>query len=115
MTKLNEHYNDEQPHLKAEQEITSLIGDINNIDLSYVKPNENKVYLLLVCVGHITSDWFRNEYPGMQPVTVITFKEEPDELILQLLSKCIPWFNEYGIDLRFQLNDEYFRISVSKG
>ena len=136
MTKMNEHYNDEQAHLKAEQEITSLIGDINKIDLSYVKPNENKVYLLLVCVchidgspqiqkalldkmegyiGHITSDWFRNEYPGMQPVTVITFKEEPDELILQLLSKCIPWFNEYGIDLRFQLNDEYFRISVSKG
>ena len=121
--------------MKTKQEITSLIGEINKIDLSYVKPNENKVYLLLVCVGHIdgspqmqkallnkmegyighiTSDWFRNEYPEMQPVTVIKFKEEPDELILQLLSKCIPWFNDYGIDLRFQLNDDYFRITVSE-
>ena len=73
------------------------------IDASNASAAEEKVFNI------------KNEYPGMQPVTVITFKEEPDELILQLLSKCIPWFNEYGIDLRFQLNDEYFRISVSKG
>lgn len=114
----------------------SQIGDIDKIDLSYVVSEENKVYLELVCagyidgesnmqkalldkmqgyIGHILSDWFKQEYQGLAPVTVIHFKEEPHQLILQLLSKCIAWFNDYGIELRFKLKDSYFNITQSEG
>ena len=114
----------------------SQIGDIDKIDLSYVVSEENKVYLELVCagyidgesnmqkalldkmqgyIGHILSDWFKQEYQGLDPVTVIHFEEEPHQLILQLLSKCIAWFNDYGIELRFKLKDSYFNIAQSEG
>ena len=114
----------------------SQIGDIDKIDLSYVVSEENKVYLELVCagyidgesnmqkalldkmqgyIGHILSDWFKQEYQGLDPVTVIHFEEEPHQLILQLLSKCIAWFNDYGIELRFKLKDSYFSITQSEG
>lgn len=114
----------------------SQIGDIDKIDLSYVVSEENKVYLELVCagyidgesnmqkalldkmqgyIGHILSDWFKQEYQGLTPVTVIHFEEEPHQLILQLLSKCIAWFNDYGIELRFKLKDSYFNITQSEG
>lgn len=114
----------------------SQIGDIDKIDLSYVVSEENKVYLELVCagyidgesnmqkalldkmqgyIGHILSDWFKQEYQGLDPVTVIHFEEEPHQLVLQLLSKCIAWFNDYGIELRFKLKDSYFNITQSKG
>ena len=114
----------------------SQIGDIDKIDLSYVVSEENKVYLELVCagyidgesnmqealldkmqgyIGHILSDWFKQEYQGLDPVTVIHFEEEPHQLILQLLSKCIVWFNDYGIELRFKLKDSYFNITQSEG
>lgn len=113
----------------------SQIGDIDKIDLSYVVSEENKVYLELVCagyidgesnmqkalldkmqgyIGHILSDWFKQEYQGLDPVTVIHFEEEPHQLILQLLSKCIVWFNDYGIELRFKLKDSYFNITQSE-
>lgn len=113
----------------------SQIGDIYKIDLSYVVSEENKVYLELVCtgyidgesnmqkalldkmqgyIGHILSDWFKQEYQGLDPVTVIHFEEEPHQLILQLLSKCIAWFNDYGIELRFKLEDSYFNITQSE-
>lgn len=113
----------------------SQIGDIDKIDLSYVVSEENKVYLELVCagyidgesnmqkalldkmqgyIGHILSDWFKQEYQGLDPVTVIHFEEEPHQLILQLLSKCIAWFNDYGIELRFKLKDSYFNIAQSE-
>lgn len=113
----------------------SQIGDISKIDLSYVVREENKVYLELVCagyidgesnmqkalldkmqgyIGHILSDWFKQEYQGLDPVTVIHFEEEPHQLILQLLSKCIAWFNDYGIELRFKLEDSYFNITQSE-
>ena len=113
----------------------SQIGDIDKIDLSYVVSEENKVYLELVCagyidgesnmqkalldkmqgyIGHILSDWFKQEYQGLDPVTVIHFEEEPHQLILQLLSKCIAWFNDYGIELRFKLEDSYFNITQSE-
>lgn len=114
----------------------SQIGDIDKIDLSYVVSEENKVYLELVCagyidgesnmqkalldkmqgyIGHILSDWFKQEYQGLDPVTVIHFEEEPHQLVLQLLSKCIAWFNDYGIELRFKLKDSYFNITQSEG
>lgn len=114
----------------------SQIGDIDKIDLSYVVSEENKVYLELVCaryidgesnmqkalldkmqgyIGHILSDWFKQEYQGLDPVTVIHFEEEPHQLVLQLLSKCIAWFNDYGIELRFKLKDSYFNIAQSEG
>ena len=113
----------------------SQIGDIDKIDLSYVVSEENKVYLELVCagyidgesnmqkalldkmqgyIGHILSDWFKQEYQGLDPVTVIHFEEEPHQLVLQLLSKCIAWFNDYGIELRFKLEDSYFNITQSE-
>ena len=114
----------------------SQIGDIDKIDLSYVVSEENKVYLELVCagyidgesnmqkalldkmqgyIGHILSDWFKQEYQGLDPVTVIHFEEEPHQLVLQLLSKCIAWFNDYGIELRFKFKDSYFNITQSEG
>jgi hypothetical protein len=113
----------------------SQIGDIDKIDLSYVVREESKVYLVLACagyidgdsnmqkalldkmqgyIGHIQSDWFKQEYQEQDPVTVIHFEEEPHQLILQLLSKCIAWFNDYGIELRFELKDSYFNITQSE-
>ena len=65
-------------------------------------------------IGHILSDWFKQEYQGLDPVTVIHFEEEPHQLVLQLLSKCIAWFNDYGIELRFKLEDSYFNITQSE-
>ena len=62
-------------------------------------------------IGHILSDWFKQEYKGLSPVTVVCFQEVPHQLILQLLTKCIVWFGDYGIELRFKIKDSYFKIN----
>lgn len=111
--------------------IDDLIGDIHQIDLSYTL--EENVYLVLVCAGyldgspeiqkalldkmegylnHILSDWFKQEYAGLNPILVICFDEKPHQLILQLLSKCIPWVEGYGVELKFKLKDNYFNITT---
>ncbi|MBQ6069251.1 MAG: hypothetical protein IJK84_07080 [Bacteroidales bacterium] len=108
-----------------------LIGDIHKIDLSYTL--EENVYLVLVCAGymdgspeiqkalldkmegylnHIHSDWFKQEYAGLKAVVVVCFDEVPHQLILQLLTKCIPWFEEYGVELKFKLKDVFFYITT---
>ena len=108
-----------------------LIGDIHKIDISYIL--EDNVYLELVCAGymdgnpviqkalldkmegylkHILSGWFKQEYASLKPVVVVHFDEEPHQLILQLLTKCIPWFEEYGVELKFKLKDIFFRITI---
>ncbi|MBR5777383.1 MAG: hypothetical protein IKY22_02800 [Bacteroidales bacterium] len=127
---MEQEINNKQP--KAETSDVSQIGDLKKIDVSYVDSAENKVYLMLMCVGyidgspeiqaalldkmegyigHILSDWFKQEYKGLSPVTVVCFQEVPHQLILQLLTKCIVWFGDYGIELRFKIKDSYFKIN----
>ena len=100
---MEQEINNKQP--KAETSDVSQIGDLKKIDVSYVDSAENKVYLMLMCVGyidgspeiqaalldkmegyigHILSDWFKQEYKGLSPVTVVCFQEVPHQLILQL-------------------------------
>ena len=132
---LNAHNKEEYPPMHTDgtntSSIVDLLGDIHKIDIPYTK--EDKVYLELVCAGyldgkpdiqtalmdkmegylrHILSDWFKQEYAGLKPVMVIHFDEEPHQLILQLLSKCIPWVEGYGVELKFQLKQDYFRITT---
>lgn len=111
--------------------IEDLIGDIHTIDISYTL--DDSVYLVLVCTGyigcnpeiqkallekmegylkHILSDWFKQEYAGLKAVMVVSFDAEPHQLILQLMAKCIPWFEGYGVELRFKLKDKYFKITT---
>lgn len=132
---INEHNKQEYPPMHTDGMDTSiiedLIGDIHKIDLSYTL--EDNVYLELVCAGyidgnpeiqkalldkmegylnHILSDWFKQEYAGLKPVMIVHFEEEPHQLILQLLTKCIPWFEGYGVELKFKLKDNYFHITT---
>jgi hypothetical protein len=111
--------------------IENIIGDIHKIDVSYTL--EGDVYLVLVCAGyldgspeiqkalldkmegyleHTQSDWFKHEYAGMEAIVVVSFDEEPHQLILQLLTKCIPWFERYGVELKFKLKDSFFNITT---
>ncbi len=119
---LNAHNKEEYPPMHTDEMdssiIEDLIGDIHKIDVSYIL--EDKVYLLLVCAGyidgkpeiqkalldkmegylkHILSNWFKQEYAGLKPVMVVCFDEKPHQLILQLLTKCIPWVEGYGVEL----------------
>lgn len=132
---LNEHNKQEYPPMHTDGRdssvIEDVIGDIHKIDISYTL--DDNVYLVLMCAGyldgnpeiqkalldkmegylnHILSGWFKQEYAGLKPVVVIRFDEEPHQLILQLLTKCIPWFEGYGVELKFKLKDIFFRITT---
>lgn len=48
----------------------------------------------------------------MEAIVVVSFDEEPHQLILQLLTKCIPWFERYGVELKFKLKDSFFNITT---
>ena len=132
---INAHNKEEYPPMHTDRMdasiIEDVIGDIHKIDISYTL--EDNVYLVLVCAGymggepetqkalldkmegylnHILSDWFKQEYAGLKAIVVVCFDEEPHQQILQLLTKCIPWFERYGVELKFKLKDNYFKITT---
>ena len=40
----------------------------------------------------------------------MTFDEEPDQLIMVLLSKCQPWVDDYAVKLEFEIGGKQVRF-----
>lgn len=57
------------------------------------------IYLLTKVITY----QFQAEYPKWPVVLRITFTEEPDQLILDLLYKCQAWVNDYGAALEIEI------------
>ena len=103
--------------------IEEMFGDLRKIDI-LAESKAGEVLMVLVCNGfvdgspetqkalldkmegylnHTLSDEFQAEYPKWPVVLRITFTEEPDQLILDLLYKCQAWVNDYGAALEIEI------------
>lgn len=104
--------------------IEEMFGDLCRIDILAEKREANEVLMILVCNGFIDgspetqralldkmkgylnytqSEEFQKRYANW-PVTLrVTFDEEPDQLVVALLSKCQPWADDYGVNLEFEI------------
>lgn len=50
-------------------------------------------------LGHIQSPEFKKDYPQDKIYLDVVLQEVPNQLILRLLYKCIPWCEECGATL----------------
>ena len=103
--------------------IEDMFGDLNKIDI-LAESKSDEVLMVLVCNGfidgspetqralldklegylnHTQSEEFQKEYPGWPVILRVTFSEEPDQLILDLLYKCQAWAEDYGAALELEI------------
>lgn len=61
-------------------------------------------------LGHIQSPEFKKDYPQDKIYLDVVLQEVPNQLILRLLYKCIPWCEECGATLRIMLQGEYIHL-----
>ncbi|SPT67582.1 Uncharacterised protein [Anaerobiospirillum thomasii] len=104
--------------------IEDMFGDLKKIDIIAQKSKTNEVLMVLVCNGfidgspdtqkalldkiegylnHTQSEKFKSEYANCSVILQITFTQEPDHLIVALLSRCQPWADDYGVKLEFKI------------
>ena len=104
--------------------IKDMFGDLQRIDILAEKRETNEVLMVLVCNGfidgspetqkalldkmegymnHTQSEEFQKEYANWSVILRVTFDEEPDRLVVALLSKCQPWADDYGVNLEFEI------------
>ena len=111
--------------------IEDMFGDLQKIDILAEKRKTNEVLMVLVCNGfidgspetqkalldkmegylnHTKSSEFQKEYANWPVILRVTFDEEPDQLVVALLSKCQPWADEYGVKLEFEIGGKQVRF-----
>ena len=56
------------------------------------------------------SEEFQNEYLKCPIILRVTFKEEPDQLILNLLKNSQSWIMEYGVTLEVEINNKTIEL-----
>jgi len=104
--------------------IEDMFGDLQKIDILAEKGETNEVLMVLVCNGfidgspetqkalldklegylnHTQSEEFQTEYANWSVILRVTFDEEPDQLVMALLSKCQPWADDYAVKLEFEI------------
>ena len=104
--------------------IEDMLGDLHKIDILAEKRESNEVLMVLVCNGfidgspetqkalldkmegymnHTQSEEFQKEYANWSVILRVAFDEEPDQLVVELLSKCQPWADDYGVKLEFEI------------
>lgn len=111
--------------------IEDMFGDLHKIDILAEKRKVNEVLMVLVCNGfvdgspetqkalldkmegylnHTQSEEFRKEYANWSVILRVTFDEEPDQLVVALLSECQPWADDYGVKLEFEIGGKQVRF-----
>ena len=116
--------------------IEDLFGDLHKIDILAEKREQNEVLMVLVCNGfidgspetqkalldkmegylnHTQSEKFQNEYVNWSVILRVTFDEEPDQLMVALLSKCQAWADEYAVKLEFEIGGKPVRFVEKTG
>ena len=111
--------------------IEDMFGDLHKIDILAEKRESKEVLMVLVCNGfidgspetqkalldkmegylnHTQSEEFRKEYEDWLVILRVTFDEEPDQLVVELLSKCQPWADDYGVKLDFEIGGNQVRF-----
>lgn len=114
--------------------IEDMFGDLLTIDILAEKPETKEVLMVLVCNGFIDgspetqkalldkmegylnytqSEEFQKNYRGWSVILRVTFDEEPDQLVVALLSKCPAWAEDYGVKLEFEIGGKQVRIVES--
>lgn len=100
-----------------------MLGDLHKIDI-LAETKTGEVIMVLVCNGfmdgspetqkalldkmegylnHTLSEAFQKEYPKQPVIQRVTFSEQPDQLILDLLYKCQAWAGDYEVALEFEI------------
>lgn len=103
--------------------IEDMFGDLHSIDIM-AETKTGEIVLGLVCSGfidgksetqtalldkmegylnHTKSEEFQEEYPNYPIILRIIFTERPDQLILDLLHKCQPWADDYGVTMEIHI------------
>lgn len=111
--------------------IEDMFGDLHLIDIMAEKKT-GEVLLGLVCNGfidgkpetqtalldkmegylaHTQSDEFQTEYHGRTVILRVFFNEKPDQLILDLLYKCIDWTSDFGVTLEIEIDGKQVRFT----
>ena len=110
--------------------IEEMFGDLYSIDIMAEKKT-GEIVLFLICYGFIDgeektqralmakieaylkytkSEEFQNEYLKCPIILRVTFKEEPDQLILNLLKNSQSWIMEYGVTLEVEINNKTIEL-----
>lgn len=103
--------------------IEDMFGDLHSIDIMG-ETKRGEIVLGLVCNGFIDgkpetqtalldkmegylnytkSEEFQEEYPDYPIILKVIFTEQPDQLILDLLQKCRPWTDDYGVTMEIEI------------
>ena len=103
--------------------IGDMFGDLHKIDI-LAETKNGEIIMVLVCNGfidgspetqkalldkmegylnHTQSEAFQKKYPKQPVILRVTFSEQPDQLILDLLYKCQEWVNDYRVALEFEI------------
>ena len=110
--------------------IEEMFGDLYSIDIMAEKKT-GEIVLFLICYGFIDGEEktqrallakieaclkytksaeFQNEYLKCPIILRVTFKEKPDQLILNLLKSSQSRIMEYGVTLEVEINNRIIEL-----
>ncbi len=110
--------------------LEDMFGDLHTIDILAESKN-NEILMVLVCNGYVAgepeiqtalldkmeeylnytySEEFKEKYAGWPITLQVKFTEAPHQIILELLSKCVDWADDYGVVLEIELNGNTVRL-----
>ena len=110
--------------------IEEMFGDLYSIDIMAEKKT-GEIVLFLICYGFIDGEEktqralltkieayfkytksakFQNEYLKCPIILRVTFKEKPDQLILDLLKNSQSWIMEYDVTLEVEINNKTIKL-----
>ena len=110
--------------------IEEMFGDLYSIDIMAEKKT-GEIVLFLICYGFIDGEEktqrallakieaylkytksaeFQNKYLKCPIILRVTFKEKPDQLILNLLKTSHSWIMEYGVTLEVEINNKTIEL-----
>ncbi|GEM_PF-456087 len=105
-------------------------GDPGRIDI-LAETKAGEVLMILVCHGfidgapetqkalldkmrgylnHTQSGKFRETYADWPVILRVAFNEIPDQRVMALLSRCLPWAADYGVKLEFEIGGKQVRF-----
>ena len=99
--------------------IEEMFGDLYSIDIMAEKKTgedgEEKTQRALLAkietyLKYTKSVEFQNEYLKCPIILRVTFKEKPDQLILNLLKTSQSWIMEYGVTLEVEINNKTIEL-----
>ena len=97
--------------------IEEMFGDLYSIDIMAEKKT-GEIVLFLICYGFIDGEEKTQRalltkieaYLKCPIILRVTFKEKPDQLILNLLKTSHSWIMEYGVTLEVEINNKTIEL-----